>query len=98
VATGLIPGQTYKFKVQSRNAFGFSDYSTILSVLSAFVPEKPSAPVSAISTNTVVITWSAPFDNGSVITHYTVEIRDSTSTFRTETTGCNGADATIVAT
>jgi hypothetical protein len=26
-AIALTPGVTYKFKVQSRNAFGYSDYS-----------------------------------------------------------------------
>jgi hypothetical protein len=36
-----------------------------LVVLSAFVPEKPVAPVTEIQTNTCVVTWVAPFENGS---------------------------------
>jgi hypothetical protein len=74
VATGLTPGVTYTFKIQARNAYGYSDYSSPLVILSAFVPEKPVAPTSAISTNTAVLSWVAPFDNGSQITKYTVSI------------------------
>lgn len=44
IATGLSPGLTYTFKIQARNAFGLSEYSTSLAVLCAFVPDKPTAP------------------------------------------------------
>lgn len=33
--TGLVSSVTYKFKVQSRNSFGFSDFSDEVTILSA---------------------------------------------------------------
>ena len=38
VVTDLTPGMEYHFKVESRNSFGYSDYSNELIVLSGFVP------------------------------------------------------------
>ncbi len=36
--TSLIQGQTYQFKVQARNVYGFSEYSNIVPILTAQVP------------------------------------------------------------
>ena len=36
--TGLSAGTTYAFKVRARNAVGFSNYSTILSIVTGTVP------------------------------------------------------------
>jgi len=44
----------------------------------------------------VLISWTAPDARGSVITAYTTQIRDSTSTLQTELNECNGSDSTIV--
>jgi hypothetical protein len=38
-ATGLSVGFTYNFKVQSRNLFGFSDDSSIVTILAAQMPD-----------------------------------------------------------
>ena len=35
LVTGLIAGTTYKFKVQSRNSYGYSEYSSEVSILAA---------------------------------------------------------------
>lgn len=53
VATDLTPGTVYKFKVQARNSFGLSDYSTELSLLCAYIPDAPEAPQSSVVTDTV---------------------------------------------
>jgi hypothetical protein len=63
---------------------GFSLLSESLVILSAYIPDIPLAPVTAISTNTVVITWSSPTDNGSPITSYSILIRDDSSDFVAE--------------
>lgn len=40
-ALNLTPGLTYKFKVQSRNAVGLSDFAPEVSILAAKVPDAP---------------------------------------------------------
>jgi hypothetical protein len=42
---GLTQGQTYRFKVEALNAYGYSFFSNVVEVLSAQVPAQPSAPV-----------------------------------------------------
>ena len=44
----------------------------------------------------MVISWSAPSDNGTPITSYTVHIRKADNTFTEELSDCDGTDATIV--
>ena len=79
VATGLTPGLTYKFKVKSRNSFGFSDFSSVLSLYCAFIPAVPAAPATSVVANQVIIDWSAPANNGSPITSYRVKIQAADS-------------------
>jgi hypothetical protein len=50
-ATGLTTGLYYKFKVEARNSFGFSEYSDVLTVLCAALPEQPSVPTSTVFEN-----------------------------------------------
>lgn len=40
-ATGLTSGLIYKFKVESRNSYGYSEYSDVVSILSAAEPDQP---------------------------------------------------------
>lgn len=75
---GFILGTVYVFKVKARNAFDYSTgYSNEVTVLAAKRPEQPLMPVTSFDRdlNTVSIDWEAPFDSGSPITYYTVEIR-----------------------
>jgi hypothetical protein len=50
-AINLTPGVNYEFKVESRNSYSYSDYSATLSMLNAFKPEAPAAPVTFRTTN-----------------------------------------------
>lgn len=43
-ATGLTQGSTYQFKVTARNAYGYGDYSNIVTVLAAQIPARPLQP------------------------------------------------------
>ena len=61
--------------MRARNLFGFSDYSSTISILAAKTPEKPLAPVTYIDGLNVIIDWAAPFDNGSPILGYKVLVR-----------------------
>ena len=71
----LVQGQTYNFRVQARNAVGYSDLSDIASVICAVGPAKPGQPSTAVIVNDVIISWTEPVtDNGSPLTGYKVFI------------------------
>ena len=59
---GLSAGTTYTFKVRARNAIGFSEYSTELSIIAADKPSLQFAPTTSIGGDeinpNVIITWS----------------------------------------
>ena len=74
LVTGLSVGDLYKFKVEARNAFGYSEFSDVVEILAAQIPDKPDAPVTTFDRTTVVISWTAPFEQGSAITGYRVYI------------------------
>jgi hypothetical protein len=75
-ATDLISGQMYQFKVKSRNSFGLSlQYSNTVTLLCAYVPTEPAAPVTLVIQDYVQIDWDAPYSGGSPITGYKVYIR-----------------------
>ena len=95
-ATGLTAGKTYKFKVQSRNSFSYSAYSDEVAVLAAQTPVKPAAPTTSAVGDNVVISWTAPFANGSPILSYTVYIETVTAgVFAIDSANCDGAIAQI---
>ena len=41
-AATLIPGVTYFFKVTARNTVGSSNYSSVISILAAQIPDAPT--------------------------------------------------------
>jgi hypothetical protein len=94
--TGLTKGKTYAFRVQARNSYGLSDPSSVLSVLAAQIPAIPSAPTTTVSGTNVIVRWTAPDNGGSVITAYSILIRQNDGGFSPVLTTCNGATATIV--
>jgi hypothetical protein len=99
---GFIMGTTYVFKVKSRNQFDFSTgYSNEVTILAAMTPEKPLAPVTSVTigattTDNVIITWTAPYDNGSPILGYKVYVRQDNLIYTMETTNCDGSQTDIM--
>jgi len=91
----LTPGETYSFKVASRNIFDLGPQSNSVTILSAFKPERPVAPVTTIKNNTVVVTWIAPFANGSPLTSFLVSFKTAAGTFITELSSCDGSNSVI---
>lgn len=71
--TGLNNGTTYLFRVAAINSIGVGAYSqTVQSVPTSF----PNAPTSVIATagaGEVSLTWTPPFNNGSIITDYIIQ-------------------------
>lgn len=61
-------------------------------------PAAPKAPNTSLNTsNGVTFTWTAPNNCGSVITAYTVQIKQDDEVYSTETVNCDGSDPAIVA-
>jgi hypothetical protein len=95
-ATGLTLGTTYEFTVEARNTNGHSSPSTDFTILHAVAPDTISTPTTTNSGTSVIIDWTAPSDNGSTITYYTITIRQSDGTTYTEdSVNCDGSDNTI---
>lgn len=49
LAESLVPGNTYKFKIQSRNSVGYSPFSNEVSILAGEAPSTPEAPTTVSS-------------------------------------------------
>ena len=105
IFTNLALGTTYSFTVVATNAIGDSLTSSVVFVKSPSPPDKPSSFIGVRNGSSVLVSWSAPLENGSPITKYTVTCStrvpiitvDSNATF----VGLNAGtsyDFTVVAT
>jgi hypothetical protein len=95
-ATGLTYGLSYRFKVEARNDFGYSELSEEVLILCATHPEKPSTPTTEVVNNFVIFDWEAPIDNGTPITAYKVYIRKADLTFEVDNDVCDGANLVVI--
>jgi hypothetical protein len=79
LVTGLTNGQTYRFKVRGRNAFGNGEWSENSNAVTpgAEAPGRPGLPTLAPGNGRVAASWAAPGNNGgSPITGYEVRVTD----------------------
>jgi hypothetical protein len=74
LATELVTGTVYQFKVQAQNIYGHSAFSNVVSILAAQKPEIPLAPTTSFADGFVTISWTPPHDGGSEIVLYSVII------------------------
>jgi hypothetical protein len=95
-ATQLTQGETYKFKVEARNTFGYSLLSEEVEILCAMAPDSPLTPTTTNALDQVVFDWETPDNNGLPITSYTVMIRKSDNLYAEILDYCNGALVEIV--
>lgn len=74
--------------------------SEVFSVLTAAVPEAPTNVVTTdqgLSGANVVLTWDAPFDNGSTILYYVIKFQDTNqAAYYTELKNCDGQVQSII--
>jgi hypothetical protein len=72
VAQGVIFGDQYRFRVRSKNFWGWSDFSTELIIKSATYPDIMAPVITSVdgATGNVKITWVKPYDNEQTITAY----------------------------
>ena len=95
----LSMGTSYKFKVEARNAFGFSLlFSNEVTILQAEEPTKPGVPTTTVvGDQYVIIDWIASSDQGAALSSYTVLILTSDGvTYSEELNSCDGSDPTII--
>jgi hypothetical protein len=73
---GMSPGTTYDFRVAVSNSTYWSAWGAWARFATlAVVPGTPAAPtVSAITQTTATVSWTAPYDGGSAITSYGVQV------------------------
>lgn len=84
----LTPGVVYGFKLQARNDFGLSDDSEEFLILCATVPNAPLAPVTTGYLSDVIVSWQAPFNNGSPITSYRIFLQAKDTSYIEESFYC----------
>jgi cellulose 1,4-beta-cellobiosidase len=64
LANSLSFGTTYDFKVESRNSYGYSAYSSTTSLLCAYIPDHPATVTTTNTNDQVTVSWSDPVANG----------------------------------
>lgn len=93
----LVAGSNYKFKLKARTLYGYSEDSSELIIRAARIPDIPTDVTTTSTTDDVTISWTQPYNGGSAITAYTIQIRQSDGvTFSEELTSCDGSDSTII--
>ena len=70
--TGLTDGKTYTFFVTATNGAGTSTTGTSNTITIASVPGAPTLVTASAGIRSASLSWTAPNDNGSDITSYTV--------------------------
>ena len=71
--TGLTNGTAYEVEVRARNSNGVGPWSTAGEAKPVSVPARPSTPTVEPGHEALVVTWTAPSDNGETITEHHVE-------------------------
>ncbi len=91
-AVALTPNTVYNFKVESRNAFGFSTtYSNEATIRAASLPNAPillANNVEVTAAGTVGLTWSpGAYDGGSPVIDYRISYHAGSDAYVVLTTG-----------
>jgi hypothetical protein len=76
LAKELTTGLIYSFKVRARNVEGYGEFSTSVDILTAQEPDAVTEPTSVFvkADDTVIISWTEPYNRGSPLTGYKVYI------------------------
>jgi len=69
--SGLTPGTQYYFWARTHNSRGYGPWSARSTATTTRIPDAPGTPtLSGISTTSVTVSWTAPFNGGTPITGY----------------------------
>ena len=75
ISSGITAGNSYSFRYKVKNLFGFSkDYSPLLNVIAATVPDAPGSVTVSLDNLNIDITWTTPNSNGSPLLSFSIEI------------------------
>ena len=97
IATDLTFGQTYEFKIESRNSYGYSAFSQTITLYCAFKPDPPLTVSTANTNELVTVTWDEPIANGSPITAYKILVEEKgTGVFTQESVDCDGTSTDVM--
>ena len=77
--TGLTNGDTYSFSVTATNGTGTGPAATSNAVVPSSVPGAPTGVTGTSGNTSVSVAFTAPANNGSAITGYTVQATDTTN-------------------
>lgn len=82
------------------NKHGWSEFSPLLTVLTATAPGAMTAPTVAYSSSgtSVRVAWGAPYSGGSPLTAYSVLLQhgDDPSAFSSELAYCDGSSLVVL--
>jgi hypothetical protein len=95
---GLINGTTYRVKVRAKNDNGTGAATAAMLAIPSTVPRATGIPVATAGTNSAVLNWTAPTDNGgSAITDYIIEYSTNNgTTWATVTDGTNTSTSVTI--
>lgn len=79
IASGLIFGNSYVFKVAAENSFGIGPYTNLsdpVTIVSGAVPSPPTSVIGNSLDSEVALSWNPPQnDGGGTITDYAIQYR-----------------------
>lgn len=71
---GLTSGQDYLFKICAKNIYGCGEYSEIVTIRASSVPDTMNIVESVSVLQTIVVSWTAPYNGGEEIDLYDIQI------------------------
>ena len=71
-STGIIAGTTYKIRVRANNKYGWTAYSSVVTMRAACPPNPPSTITLTNNTIYMNIAWTIPVNNGADLTSYSI--------------------------
>ncbi len=95
--TNLINGTAYTFQVTATNGVGTGPAGTSNAVTPAAAPGAPTNVAASAGNQQATVTWTAPSDNGSAITGYTITPYIGTQAQTPSSAGATATSATISA-
>ena len=79
-SSSFTAGQSYTFSIVAVNSLGSSVSADSEPITFATAPTAPAAPTATVDGSSMTVNWSAPANNGSAITSYSVYLINSSGT------------------